>query len=283
MQVTPFDAPFAAAISGVNLSEPLDDAERGAINDAFTEHLVLCFRDQRFPSPDDFLTAACSLGEPMPPVTASYRLPGYDVIEELRNDATDRRQGDTQPLMRGGSWHTDHSNLEQPPKATVLYAIDIPSHGGNTEFTNLQLAYQALDDVTKQQVRGRRVFEAYLSRRAPRQLIARSDSEMNGSSGVWQPLVRCHPESGRPSLYFNPMRDDAVEGLSREDGDRLLDTLYAHCDQTRFQYSHRWRRGDLLIWDNRAVLHQARFDFDPSERRYLHRIMLRGERPILAA
>ena len=98
-----------------------------------------------------------------------------------------------------------------------------------------------------------------------------------------RPLVRRHPQSGRPSLYFNPMRDDAVEGLSQDDGDRLLDTLYAHCDQARFQYSHRWRRGDVLIWDNRAVWHQARFDFDPDERRYLHRIMLRGERPILAA
>lgn len=283
LNVTPFDAPFGAEITGLDLSRELEPTIRDEANAAFLEHVVLCFRDQRFETPDEFLIAARNLGEPMPPVTASYRLPGYDAIEELRGDATDKRTGDTQLLRRGGTWHTDHSNLAEPPKATVLYAIDIPKVGGNTEFTNLALAYRSLDEATKQRLRGRRVFEAYLSRRAPRKLLTRTKAEEQDSSGVWQPLVREHPETGQLSLYLNPMRDDAVEGLSETDGDALLDSLYAHRDQPRFQYSHRWRIGDVLIWDNRCTWHQACFDFDPSERRHMHRIMLEGDAPILSA
>ncbi|MCZ6496462.1 MAG: TauD/TfdA family dioxygenase, partial [Alphaproteobacteria bacterium] len=242
-----------------------------------------CFRGQTFESPEKFLQAVENLGQPMPPVTATYRLAGYEAIEELTNRAVDKRTGDETPLKRGGSWHTDHSNLESPPKATVLYAIEVPEVGGNTEFTNLCHAYEALDDDTKETIRGLRAFHAYLSRRAPRNLLTRTKEEEEGSSGCWQPLVREHPETGRAGLYLNPMRCDAVEGLVEAEGDALLDRLYAHCDQPRFQMSHRWRPGDVLIWDNRSALHQATFDFDPSQLRYLHRIMLKGDRPKMAA
>ena len=219
----------------------------------------------------------------MPPVTATYRLPGFDVIEELTNEATDRRTGDRTPLRRGGLMAYRSLESRMPAQGTVLHAIEVPEEGGNTEFTSLYLAYEALADKDKDAIRGARAFHAYLSRRAPRKLITRTKEEEEGSSGCWQPLVRLHPETGRKSLYLNPMRCDAVEEMNREDGDALLDHLYAHCDQVRFQYSHRWRPGDMLIWDNRSALHQATFDFDQTKRRYLHRIMLFGERPILAS
>lgn len=277
------DAPFGAEVTGIDLSRSLGPAIREAINAAFIDNIVLVFRDQAFDSPDAFLTAARTLGEPMPPVTATYRLPGYDVIEELINSATDKRTGETTPLMRGGSWHTDHSNLAEPPKATTLYAIDLPpSGGGNTEFISMVLAYQALPDALKAKIKGKRAFQAYLSRRAPRKLLARTEAEKQGSDGVWQPIVRRHPETGRDALYLNPMRCDAVDGLSEAEGDALMDALYEHCAQERFQYSHGWLPGDMLIWDNRAALHQATPINVASERRYMHRIMLKGDAPILA-
>ena len=282
MDINRLDSRFGAEVTGLDLSRPLDAVTHSRINALFVDNVVLCFHGQCFDRPETFIRAAENLGRPMAPVTATWRLPGFDVIEELTNYATDRRRGGNEPLMRGGSWHTDHSNLEAPPKATVLYAIDVPAAGGDTEFTNLFLAYDALDDATKRVIRGRRVFHAYLSRRAPRKLLTRTREEERGSSGCWQPLVRRHPESGRSALYLNPMRCDEVEGMDREEGDALLDRLYAHCDQPRFQYSHRWQPGDVLIWDNRSALHQATFDFDQSQRRYLHRIMLRGDRPLLA-
>lgn len=283
LKIARLDAPFGAEVRGIDLSRPLEPATGAAINAAFNDNIVLVFRDQHFATPDDFLAAARNLGEPMPPVTATYRLPGYEVIEELVNSATDKRTGETTPLMRGGSWHTDHSNLAEPPKATTLYAIDLPpSGGGNTEFISMVMAYEALPEGLKAQIKGRKAFQAYLSRRAPRKLLARTEAERQGSDGEWQPIVRRHPETGRDALYLNPMRCDAVEGLSEAEGDALMDALYAHCAEQRFQYSHDWSPGDMLIWDNRAALHQATPIRVASERRYMHRIMLKGDAPIMA-
>ncbi len=282
MEIERLDGPFGTEVVGLDLTDDPDAATLEAVKRAFVESHVLCFRAQRFEAPGDFLAAARLLGEPLTSVTATYRLPGLEAIDELTNTATDKRTGDTAPLRRGGSWHTDHSNLECPPKATMLYAIALPRTGGNTEFTSLQMAHDALPDDLRSMVRGRRAFHAYLSRRAPRKLLTRTKAEEEGSSGCWQPLVRRHPETGRDGLYFNPMRCDDVEGYDQAAGDALLDRLYAHADQPRFQYSHRWRLGDVLMWDNRAVLHQATFDFDPAERRYLHRILLKGDEPISA-
>ena len=284
MDIGPIGAPFGAEVTGIDLSQPLLDDARAAINDAFVENGVLVFRDQNFASPDQFLAAASNLGNPMPPVVATFRLAGYDAIEELTNSATDKRTGEKTLLYRGGSWHTDHSNLACPPKATTLYAIELPpSGGGNTEFTNMMMAYGALDNAMKDKLRARRAFQAYLSRRAPRKLLARSDAEKKVSEGVWQPMVRQHPETGRAALYLNPMRCDAVEGLGEAEGDALLEVLYRHCDRPEFQYSHRWSKGDMLIWDNRSCLHQATPVSVASERRYMHRIMLKGDKPIMAA
>lgn len=283
VEIRPLDAPFGAEVLGIQLDGALDAATREAVNRAFVDNVVLVFRDQSFATPERFLTAARNLGDPMPPVTTTYRLPGYEVIEEITNTAIDKRTGDPTPLMRGGSWHTDHSNLEIPPKATTLYAIDLPaSGGGNTEFINMYLAYEALDDALKAKIRGRRAFQAYISRRAPRKLLSRTDSERAGSDGEWQPLVRRHAETGRAALYLNPMRCDAVEGMEEAEGDALLDALYAHCDQARFRYSHQWQPDDMLIWDNRAALHQATSVRVEGERRYMHRIMLKGEVPEMA-
>ncbi len=283
MEIRRLDAPFGAEVLGIQLDGALDRAAREAINRAFIDNVVLVFREQSFPTPERFLAAARNLGEPMPPVTATWRLPGFEAIEELVNTAIDKRTGDATLLMRGASWHTDHSNLEIPPKATTLYAIELPeSGGGNTEFINMYLAYEALPDDLAAKVAGRRAYQAYISRRAPRKLLTRADSERTGSDGEWQPLVRRHPETGRDALYLNPMRCDAVEGMNQAEGDALLDALYAHCDQDRFRYSHQWRAGDMLIWDNRAALHQATPARVPGERRYMHRIMLKGERPEMA-
>lgn len=222
MEIGAIDAPFGAEVTGIDLRRPLSDGDRDAINDAFVANGVLVFRGQDFARPDQFLAAASSLGEPMPPVVATWRLPGYDAIEELTNSATDKRTGEQTLLFRGGSWHTDHSNLDCPPKATTLYAIELPpGGGGNTEFTNMFMAYEALDDAMKRAIRGRRAFQAYQSRHAPRKLLARTDAEREGSDGAWQPMVRRHPESGRAALYLNPMRCDAVEGMDEAEGDEI--------------------------------------------------------------
>ena len=282
MKITPFDAACGAEVTDLDLTRPLDLAVKQAVNRAFVDHAVMCFRDQNFESPDEFLAAASNLGDPMPPVVSTYILPGSTAIEELTNRATDKRTADTTPMRRGGSWHTDHSNLARPPKATTLYAIEIPIQGGNTEFTDMRAAYNALSGDDKAFWRGRRALHRYLSSRAPRRLLQRNEAEVAKTPDIWQPIVRRHDETGRAALYLNPMRIEEIEDLASAEAHDRLDALYAHCDQPRFQYSHAWRLGDMLIWDNRATMHQATFDFDSRERRYLHRIMLQGTEPLLA-
>ena len=283
MFVNKFGSALGAEVTEADLTGDQDTQDIANIEIAFAEHLVLVFRDQKFSSPDEFVKAARILGDPMPPVTDTYRLPGYEVIEELKNNSVDKRTG--KPIdQRGGSWHTDHSNLKHPPKATTLFAITLPPSGGaNTEFTNMYLAYETLPDDVKKQISGRKSFQAYQSRRAPRKLLTRSNTERKDSSGVWQPIVRKHPVSEKPALYINPMRCDAVEGMDEKEGDDLLDYLYQHCNNPQFQYSHDWRPGDMLIWDNRCALHQATPLANPNETRYMHRIMLKGEQPVMAA
>ena len=282
MRVRKLGESLGAEVEDIDLTTPLDSSSLENIEQAFTENLVLVFRNQSFLTADEFVAAAQKLGEPMPPVTATYRLQGYEAVEELVNKPFDKRSGkNIDP--RGGSWHTDHSNLTQPPKATTLYAIDLPpSGGGQTEFTNMYMAYEALPVELKEKIKGKKSFQAYQARRAPRKLLTRSGDEMENSSGTWQPLVRLHPRSRRKALYLNPMRSDEIEGYTTEEGDDLLDQLYAHADNIAFQYSHDWKPGDMLIWDNRCTLHQATALRNPEERRYMHRIMLKGEVPIMA-
>lgn len=282
MLVNKIGSALGAEVIDEDLTRVQDSQTITNINNAFVEHIVLVFRNQNFSSPDEFVEAAKILGDPMPPVTNTYRLPNYDVVEELKSNSVDKRTGE--PIdQRGGSWHTDHSNLERPPKATTLYAITLPPSGGaNTEFTNMYLAYEALADDIKERIGGRKSFQAYQSRRAPRKLLTRSTAEREGSSGAWQPIVRKHPVSEIPALYINPMRCDAIEGMEEKEGDELLDFLYRHFDNPEFQYSHEWRQGDMLIWDNRCALHQATPLANPKETRYMHRIMLRGDLPLMA-
>ena len=281
-EVNKLDGPFGAEITGLDLKQSLDAETQTKVNKVFADNVVLCVRDQKLETPEDFLTAVHQFGEPMKQVVATYRLEGYEDIEVLSNRQTDERTENKKPMTRGGTWHTDHSNMEIPPKATMLYAIAIPDTGGNTQFTNMYLTYDALPDDMKKQLKGKRAFHSYLSSRAPRKLLERTEEEKKVSDGVWQPLVRLHPETNRKSLYMNQMRIEHVDGMEHEEGFAFMDKLYTHCDKPEFHYSHKWKLGDVLIWDDRASLHHATFDFDQSQLRYMHRAMLKGEKPILA-
>jgi taurine dioxygenase len=283
MEVNQLSDIMGAEVTGIDFTQPLNDEVKTAINKVFVDNLVACFRKQYFETPDLFLNATRYLGKPVPPILDNYLLPGHKEVEALTSDAHDMRVGGVVPQRRGLTWHTDHSNISEPPKATMLYAIDIPSRGGDTQFTNMYAAYDALSDDMKLFIQNRRVLHVYQASRAPRKMGIRTKEQEKGSPGVWQPLVRLNPDTGRKSLYLNAMRMEDVEGLERQDGNDLIDELLAHCDQLQFQFSHKWQKGDMLIWDNRATQHQGTAGFDPTERRYLHRVMLQGEKPILAS
>lgn len=272
--VTPLAENAGAEVTGIDLRNPVDDETRARLNRAFVDHVVLVFRDQELTA-QQFADASRIFGTPMRQLLKQYYVDGCPEVGVVSNRDRDTK-GDGRLLIRGTTWHTDHSNQADPPKATALHAVAIPSKGGDTQVTNTAAAYDALPGATKSRIDGLMAVHTYLSSRTPRKLPERTSEEKASTPDVTHPLVRVHPESGRKALYLNPVRIEGIVGLEDETAFALLDELMAHATQERFQYRHRWRERDMLIWDDRCTMHQANTDYDMAELRYLHRLMLEG-------
>ncbi|MDX1488670.1 MAG: TauD/TfdA family dioxygenase [Acidiferrobacterales bacterium] len=279
IRVSPLSAVMAAEVTGVDLSGPISEELAAALNGAFLDHQVLCLRRQRL-TPAEYVRATRIFGEPQAQIVKHFLHPGEPLISLVSSVDNRDKAGDGKPIVRGPYWHTDDSFLEVPAKATVLYAIEIPQDRGDTWFANMYAAYESLNDRIKARLNGLRAVHKYVSRRAGAKVAKLSAEDEKKTPDISHPLVRTHPETRRRSLYLNPNRIDHVEGLSLEESDALLDELYAHAFDERFHYRHRWRRGDLLLWDNRCTMHRASTDLEPGDRRLLHRILLKGTRPV---
>jgi len=171
-------------------------------------------------------------------------------------------------------FHSDQCHQEIPAKATLLYAIEVPSKGGNTLFSNAYSAYEALPEDLKARIAGRRALNAYTT-----DTTVRSTNYDDAKSSHWHPVVRTHPATGRKALYVNRLMTREIEGLARDESDAILQRLFDHQEQPKFVYEHVWRPGDILMWDNRCTLH-ARTDFSSGERRLLRRVTILGEKPV---
>jgi taurine dioxygenase len=180
----------------------------------------------------------------------------------------------------GEGYHTDHSNAAKPPKATALHAVKLPKSGGDTQFVNMCEAYAALPDQMKTRIEGLQARHVYQSRHSQRQLMRLSEESRKAVAGfVIHPLVRTHPEHGRRALYINPIRIEAIVGMQDAEALPLLDELLQHSTQLTFEYRHKWQPGDVVIWDNRCLMHKANGDYPIEQVRYLYRLMLKGETP----
>jgi taurine dioxygenase len=222
----------------------------------------------------EFARAAELFGEIMP----HHRMSGNTVdnprVYEVRN--TEIAPG--KYLIQGETFHTDHSNDPIPPKATTLHPVSLPSRGGDTQFVNMHLAYDELPDAIKSRIAGLKAVHVYLSKYSPRQLKKLDEASLRKlPAPAVHPLVRVHPENGRRFLYLNPVRMEAILGMEDDAAQALIAELMAHATQRKYEYRHRWLYGDMVIWDNRSVMHQANGDYDMREVRRLHRIMLEGQ------
>jgi taurine dioxygenase len=236
---------------------------------------VLVMRDQEF-SPDDFKVAVQVFGELQPHDKKEHHVPGFPDVSYVSNDefVNGRR------IIPGETFHTDHSNHPQPPKATTLFAVDLPSSGGDTQYVNMHEAYDDLPEAMKRKIDDLKAVHAYLSKYSPRPLgyLSEDSAKKLPPPGV-HPLVRTHPENGRKALFLNPVRMESILGMEDADALKLIDELMTHATQKKYEYRHKWRHGDWVLWDNRSVMHQANPDYDMNERRLLYRLMLRGEVP----
>ena len=276
-KLTPLtDHETGAEITGLDLKAPISPELRKALNAEFAKYHVLVFRDQKM-EPPDFAKAGEIFGELMSHHHKDVRV-GHPEVYVVKNEKTE-----TGFRIQGGSFHTDHSNHPVPPKATALHPVSLPTYGGDTQFVNMHNAYDDLPEATKRRIAGLKavhVFESKFSPRKLRPLDEKSREELP-PPGI-HPLVRLHPENGRKALYMNPVRIEAIVGMPEKEALALVAELMAHATQKKYEYRHKWRYGDMVIWDNRSVMHQANGDYDMNEVRHLHRIMIKGE-PVLAA
>jgi taurine dioxygenase len=277
MQITPMTRHTGAEIQGLDLSRAVPDSTRTMLNQAFLQHSVLVIRDQRL-TPPQMLSAVELFGSVFRQHNSRFALPEFPLIHYISNQD---QFPDGRRYIPGEGWHTDHSNDARPPKATVLQAVTLPDHGGDTQFANMAEAHAALSPEARARIDDLIAIHVYQSSHSTRQLMSLSEPNRERvPNAVLHPLVRTHPETGRKAIYINPIRIEGILGVDHAKALPLLDELLAHATAERFQYRHRWRPGDLVIWDNRCLLHKANGDYDMSQTRYLYRVMLQGDVPI---
>jgi taurine dioxygenase len=275
--ITPLSEHTGAEVLGIDLSEPVDEVARERLNRVFVDRSVLVFREQHL-SPHQLVAAVGLFGEIFPQHNSRFALPECPLVHYISNQDF---YPDGRRYIPGEGYHTDHSNAVCPPKATVLHAVSLPERGGDTQYVNMHLAYDELPDQTKRRLVGLEAIHVYESRYSARKMMALSEEGRDRvPDAVVHPIVRTHPESGRKAIYINPIRIDAIVGMPEAEALSLLADLLEHATQLRYQYRHRWHAGDLVMWDNRSLLHKANSDYDMSQLRYLYRVMLKGDVPV---
>jgi len=274
LSVRPLSPALGAEIVGVDLGKPLDEATVAAIKAAWNEHLVLLFRGQTL-SEDDQVRFARHFGElqqrPRPKdlrAEAKVKNPEVMLVSNIRENGKpigSLPDGEMQ-------FHSDMCYIPTPPKGTFLYAIEIPSEGGDTLFLNMYKAYETLAPEVKARLKGRTAVNVFLYGSTSRD---GNKPDFNVHPHASHPMVRIHADTGRPALYVNRLMTWNVEGMEDGESKALLDGLFDHIEQPQFVYAHKWKVGDLILWDNRCTLH-ARTDFSDKERRLLRRVVVQA-------
>jgi len=263
-----------AEIKGLDLRQPLDAQTRAELNAALGRYGVLVFRDQQL-TPDQLKQAGEIFGEIMRHHRRTSEISGNPWVSQVRNEPVVSATG--KPMIQGESFHTDHSNDPVPPKATALHTVALPSKGGDTQYVNVHQAYDDLTDSAKHRLAGLKARHVYQSKYSPREIRKLDDESLkNIPPPAIHPLVRTHPETGRKYLYLNPVRIESIIGMPDDEAQELIKQLMAHATQSKYEYRHKWVMGDMVIWDNRCVMHKANPDYDMRELRHLIRIMVHG-------
>jgi taurine dioxygenase len=278
--VTPITTHIGAEVSGVDLAQPLSTENFHAIHAAWMQHQVLVFPGQQLTDPQlEAFSARFGLLD---------RKPGYsdDVMDTTTSDyvcviSNVRIDGKAIGDLGDGEavWHTDMSYNPLPPLGALLYALEIPPAGGETGFANMYMAYDTLPAALKARVETLQC--KHDATRNSAGLLRRGMPDVTDpthSPGTLHPMVRTHPVTSKPCLYLGRRRHAYVMGLPLAESEQLLDDIWAHAAKPEFSWHHTWRVGDVLMWDNRCVMHR-RNPFDPAARRVMHRTQVIGDKP----
>ena len=280
LTVKPLSPALGAEISGIDLREDMSEATFADILDVWHEYLVILFRGQSL-SEDDQIRFAQRFGTLQKRTRPADKIneAGYTKYPQLTMLVSNiRENGKLIGSLPDGEmhFHSDQCYIEKPATGTFLYALEVPSSGGDTLFLNMYKAYDALPAELKASVDGKKALNAYLYDSTTR-AVNGSKVDFTAHPHYVQPIVRTHPDTGRKALYVNRLMTFTVEGMDDDEGSALLNRLFDHIEQDQFIYAHHWRPGDLVLWDNRCTLH-ARTDFSDQERRLLRRYVVMGDR-----
>jgi len=286
----PTGAALAADIESVDLAGNLAPATVAAIKAAWGENLVLRFRGQRL-NDDDLKRFSQLFGELdwAPIAAARVKVPGEDRYVEASPEGRQYVMVISNVIENGQAigqlgayeaiWHTDMSYVAAPPSASALYSLEVPPAGGDTGFCNMYLALETLPEALRRRVEGR-VCRHDASRNSAGELRRGFVDAPDPSQtvGADHPMIRTHPVTGRQALFLGRRRNAYIPGLPLAESEALLDALWAHATKSEFTWYQQWRAGDLILWDNRCVMHR-RDAFDPATRRVMHRTQIKGDRP----
>src|SRR5919197_6497506 len=277
-EVIPTGAALGAEIRGVDL-KALDEAAFARLIESWHQHSVLLVRDQTL-SDHDLIAFSRRFGDlDWAPIQENGRrfvegMPEIYIVSNVKvNGEAIGSLGDGEAV-----WHTDMSYLEMPPKASMLYALEVPPSGGNTSFCSMYAIYDVLPEDLKRRIAGLQIKHdgTYNSGGYVRQGVTPTDDPRT-SPGAVHPLVCTHPDTGRRMLYLGRRRNAYLMGLEIAESEALLDELWSVVDRREFSWEHVWRVGDLVLWDNRCTMHR-RDAFDPNSWRVMHRTQVKGER-----
>ena len=278
-KIRPLSNALGAEIIDLDLSTTLDDETFAIVHRAHLEHLVLVFRDQIL-SPECQITFSKRFGPIDFHPADDATLPGHPEILLVSTKKQDDRYiglPDAGPM-----WHSDISYKKETSLGSMLYAIEIPDHGGATGFANMYKAYETLPAHLKDAVEGRRgAFLAGRNNANHNFKIRLTDRQRAATPPILHPIVRIHPETGRKSIFANPQHTISIDGYDETEAENILAEIFKHCFQPKFTYHHEWRVGDLTFWDNRCVVHIADHSHldDPTYIRHLHRTSIKGDVP----
>ena len=269
----PLSPALGAEIIGVDLHEEIDDTHFAQILDKWHESLVILLRDQHL-TEEDQVRFAERFG-PLATIHTKQFVRNHPAVMLISNI---RENGKPIGALPDGEmhFHSDQCHQERPARASMLYALEVPSVGGNTLFANAYTAYETLPETIKRRIESRQALNAYDYDNASTLRGTRVSASV---PSCVHPVVRTHPVTGRKALYVNRLMTVRIEGLPEAESDELLNLLFDHQEQPEFVYAHVWRPGDLLMWDNRCTLH-ARTDFSAAERRLMRRVTILGEKPV---
>ncbi len=275
INVTPLSDLMGAEVTGIDISMPFDDHLKEILTEAISKYLVICIRDQKNLNPQRLAEFSKLFGKPKKYFVTDETFDGVPEVIIVSN----RSKTSNKPKVYASHWHTDDSYIKKPATLTFIYPDTLPSNGGGgTDFINCYKVFEELPKNIKNKIINLQAVHKWSSRRNVSEVAQLSKDQQKLTPDVKHPFIRTHPISKKQSLYINPNRIDHIVGYSEEESDKILDELYKFSFQSKFQYSHDYKKGDLVIWDNRCTMHRANSDYDISKLRVMHRVMLEGER-----